>query len=115
MLCSGKLCYDLIAAGANEEVSDRVAVVRLELLYAFPEAELRAALGAFPGLQEIVWAQEEPSNLGGWSYLRPRLIELSGDLPVRFVGRASRASRAEGHGEVHTEEQARIVREALAS
>ena len=115
VLCSGKLCYDLIGAGANEEVGDRVAVVRLELLYSFPEAELRAALGAFPGLQEIVWAQEEPSNMGAWSYLRPRLIELSGDLPVRYVGRASRASTAEGHGEEHTEEQARIVREALAS
>ncbi len=115
VLCSGKLYYELIAAKANEEVSDRVAVVRLELLYPFPEAELREALGEFPGLQEIVWAQEEPSNMGAWSYLRPRLIELSGDLPVRYVGRASRASTAEGHGEEHTGEQARIVREALAS
>ena len=115
VLCSGKLCYDLIAAKASEEGSDRVAVVPLELLYPFPEAELRAALGAFPGLQEIVWAQEEPSNMGAWSYLRPRLIELSGDLPVRYVGRASRASTAEGQREEHTEEQARIVREALAS
>ncbi len=115
VLCSGKLCYDLIAAKASEEGSDRVAVVPLELLYPFPEAELRAALGAFPGLQEIVWAQEEPSNMGAWSYVRPRLIELSGDLPVRYVGRASRASTAEGQREEHTEEQARIVREALAS
>jgi len=63
----------------------------------------------------VVWAQEEPRNMGAWTYISPRLRASTGtQLVVRYVGRPERASPAEGYASAHAEEQARIVGEALA-
>jgi 2-oxoglutarate dehydrogenase E1 component len=61
-----------------------------------------------------VWAQEEPRNMGAWSFAEPLLRELLGELPLRYVGRPDRASPAEGYAHRHTAEQGRIVRTALS-
>jgi 2-oxoglutarate dehydrogenase E1 component len=112
VLCTGKVYYDLMAA--RERVgSDGVALVRVELLYPFPAGELAAVLERYGPDAELVWVQEEPQNMGGWSFMAPRLRRLSGRDAV-YVGRPHRASPAEGYADAHEAEQARIVEEALA-
>ncbi|MDB4951884.1 MAG: 2-oxoglutarate dehydrogenase, subunit, partial [Gemmatimonadetes bacterium] len=122
VLCSGKVWVDLVGTGdeqraerASIEGIDRVALVRVEELYPFPEAELRSVVAGFPGLREIVWVQEEPKNMGAWTFISSRLRKLAGEgLGLRYVGRPDRASPAEGHATRHVAEQNRIVREALS-
>ncbi len=117
VLCSGKVFYDITGSDARE-AAGHVAVVRVEQLYPFPETALRETLGKYEGATEIVWAQEEPQNMGAWRYIEPRLRRLSasmGELPVRYVGRPERASPAEGYASTHERQQRRIVEEALAA
>jgi 2-oxoglutarate dehydrogenase E1 component len=113
VLCTGKTYYDLVGSEAFEEAADRVAVVRIEQLYPLPETELRAAIAGFPAAREIVWVQEEPKNMGAWEHLRPELHAAAAGRSVRYAGREAKASTAEGYSEVHAEQQARLVREAL--
>ncbi|HET7321240.1 MAG TPA: 2-oxoglutarate dehydrogenase E1 component, partial [Longimicrobiaceae bacterium] len=109
LLCSGKVFVDL-AASELREGARNVALARVEELYPFPEKELREQMQRFPALREIVWVQEEPRNMGAWSFVFPRLLELAGDeLAVRYEGRPFRASPAEGYATQHAAEQARIV------
>jgi 2-oxoglutarate dehydrogenase E1 component len=122
LLCSGKVWVDLVGTGDEQRAEraaiegiDRVALVRVEELYPFPAGEVEAVVAGFPRLREIVWVQEEPRNMGAWSFLAPRLREVTrGELPVRYVGRPERASPAEGHATRHVAEQSRIVHEALS-
>ena len=65
-------------------------------------------------MEEVVWTQEEPQNMGAWRVLRHRLEEAANGVPLRFVGRPWRASPSEGYPTAHLLEQDRIVREALA-
>lgn len=112
VLCSGKVFVDLMASDLRA-ASEQVAVVRVEQLYPFPEEDLRQVIGSYPNAREIVWLQEEPKNMGAWSYINPRLQEIAGrELELRYVGRPERASPAEGLAELHTIEQNRIVLEA---
>ncbi|MGH2614209.1 MAG: 2-oxoglutarate dehydrogenase E1 component, partial [Thermomicrobiales bacterium] len=117
VFCSGKLGVELDGS-AQRDGTDDVAVARLELLAPFPADDLARALARYPNLEEIVWAQEEPRNMGAWSYVEPRLRDLLGasdrPLPVRYAGRPERASPAEGSLERHGVEQARIIQSALA-
>ncbi|HSJ25924.1 MAG TPA: 2-oxoglutarate dehydrogenase E1 component [Longimicrobiales bacterium] len=109
VLCSGKVYYDLIAA-REQAGSDDVAIVRIELLFPWPEAEVAEALGMY-GDAEIVWVQEEPRNMGAWFFAEARLRE-AGHEP-RYIGRPDRASPAEGYADAHEKEQRRIVSEAM--
>ena len=71
-------------------------------------------LQRYPNAVELVWVQEEPQNMGAWTYMEPRLRELvEGQLPVRYIGRPPAASPAEGSVDDHNAEQARIVAEAF--
>ncbi len=111
LLCSGKVYYDLRAQlEQNEE--QHIAMVRVEELYPFPAAELRAALDRFESAEEFFWVQEEPQNMGAWTYMQPRLRALLGDRGIGYIGRPERASPAEGYASDHEAEQARIVTEA---
>ncbi|HEU5423419.1 MAG TPA: 2-oxoglutarate dehydrogenase E1 component, partial [Nitrolancea sp.] len=111
--CSGKVYVDL--AGSKERAETRdVAVIRLELLYPFPEENLRALLSSYPNARQLIWLQEEPRNMGAWTFVHPWLEAAAGDqLEVVYVGRPERASPAEGWAELHRSEQDRIVHEAL--
>jgi 2-oxoglutarate dehydrogenase E1 component len=116
VLCSGKLYYDLV--GHEERAAaTSVAVVRLEQLYPFPSGEVAGLLASYPQLAELVWAQEEPMNMGGYRSIRHRLEDAlkAGDrfVHLRYVGRPWRASPSEGYPTAHLVEQDRIVREAL--
>jgi 2-oxoglutarate dehydrogenase E1 component len=114
VLCSGKVYYDLVSAQRRPEAR-HVAVGRIELLYPFPQDEVRRLLGAYPALREVVWLQEEPSNMGARKWVVPQLEALGGDgVPVREVSRPEHSSPAEGYPAAHRAEQERLVREALA-
>jgi 2-oxoglutarate dehydrogenase complex dehydrogenase (E1) component-like enzyme len=115
VLCSGKLYYDI--AGHEERAARTgVAVARLEQLYPFPERAAAELAASYPSLEEVVWAQEEPQNMGAWRPIRHRLEAAAPTgVPVRFVGRPWRASTAEGYPTAHLREQDRIVREALGA
>ncbi len=118
LLCSGKVYYDLVGSERREDEED-VAAVRLERLYPFPGEELRRALSAHSGAEEVVWVQEEPENMGAWSHVRPRLRELVRQLDdgarLRYAGRPEMASPAEGYASEHEEEQRRIVDAAFGT
>jgi len=106
VLCSGKVYYDLMEARKKSE--DRsVAVVRLEQFYPFPLTSIRETLAKYSNADELVWAQEEPQNMGGWTFVQNRLEN------PRYVGRAASASPATGSYSIHQKEQAEIVSEAL--
>jgi 2-oxoglutarate dehydrogenase E1 component len=113
VLCSGKIYYDL----AGHELRDgarHVAIARIEQLYPFPVEAKAAVVASYPNLAEVVWAQEEPQNMGPWRAIRHRLEEnLPEGVKLRYVGRPWRASPSEGYPTAHLREQDRIVREAL--
>jgi 2-oxoglutarate dehydrogenase complex dehydrogenase (E1) component-like enzyme len=114
VLCSGKVYYDILAEAAKQPAAS-IALVRVEQLYSFPWAELRETLSRYPGIRDLVWAQEEPRNMGAWTYLEPKLREvLPTGAELAYVGRPDRASPAEGYPAAHALEQNRIATEALA-
>ena len=113
LLCSGKVYYDLQASDRRAEAA-RLAVARLEELYPFPAASIRKLVARHPNLDEIVWVQEEPQNMGALSYIGPRLrAAVPRGIRLQHVSRPERASPAEGKGKDHEKEQGRIVREAV--
>ncbi|HKV74907.1 MAG TPA: multifunctional oxoglutarate decarboxylase/oxoglutarate dehydrogenase thiamine pyrophosphate-binding subunit/dihydrolipoyllysine-residue succinyltransferase subunit [Gemmatimonadales bacterium] len=112
LLCSGKVYYDLMAEAAKNPA--RPAIVRLEQLFSFPEAELKQVLARYPAAKELVWVQEEPQNMGAWSFVERRIERALPDgVQLSYVGRPERASPAEGYPAAHSLEQKRIVTEAL--
>ncbi len=114
VLCSGKVAIDLLASGELEKAGGAVDLLRLEMLYPFPEEELQFALARYPNLQEVVWLQEEPQNMGAWTYVAPRLRALLDPaLALSYVGRGESASPAEGVHSLHVLNQTRILREAV--
>jgi 2-oxoglutarate dehydrogenase E1 component len=113
VLCSGKVYYDIVGHELRA-AAEKVAVGRLEQLYPFPKVELAQLVSSFPNLAEVVWAQEEPQNMGAWRSIRHRLEEaLPSGVPLRYVGRPWRASPSEGYPTAHLREQDRIARQAL--
>ena len=113
VLCSGKVFYDIIGHEARAEAG-HVAVGRVELLYPFAENELRGLMESYPRLETVVWAQEEPKNMGARQTMEPRLAWILPDrVKYEYVGRQLRASPGEGYSAAHRAEQQRIVRAAL--
>jgi 2-oxoglutarate dehydrogenase E1 component len=113
VLCQGKVYYD-IAGHEERGNAPGVAVARLEQLYPFPGERVRAVVARYPNLRELVWAQEEPQNMGAWRALRHRLEETKPEsVPLLYIGRPWRASPSEGYPTAHLREQDRIVRAAL--
>ena len=113
VLCTGKIYYDLVGH-SERQGNAAVAVGRVELLYPFPERNIRELIARYPRLQEVVWVQEEPRNMGARAHMFPRLMQIMPE-PIKFgyVGRPERASPGEGYPAAHISEQSRIVRTAL--
>ena len=112
ILASGKVYYDIVGHEERERAT-QVAVARIEQLYPFPVEAAADLVRDYPNLEEIVWVQEEPQNMGPWRALRHRLEEAAAGTPLRYVGRPWRASPSEGYPTAHAREQDRIAREAL--
>ena len=112
VLCTGKLYYDLAGQASK---AGAIALVRVEELYPWPHEQIANVIDRYPALEEVVWAQEEPKNMGAWSFVAPRLRAAVGNtLPIRYIGRPERASPAEGYATSHTQQQTKIVTDALA-
>jgi 2-oxoglutarate dehydrogenase E1 component len=113
VLCSGKVFYDLLEARKKSGEAS-VSIVRLEQFYPFPLTALKETLASYPDATQIVWAQEEPKNMGGWTFVEPRLENLlPGCSRAIYVGRAPSASPATGSYAIHQQEQAKLVQIAL--
>jgi len=125
VFCSGKIYYELLAK-RQELGLKNVAIVTVEMIAPFPFDLARDQMALYPNVKrgdgvhpgDIIWCQEEPKNMGAWSYVRPRIVTvareaLSTDLVVRYVGRRASASPATGIGKLHTAEQEAVVQEAL--
>jgi 2-oxoglutarate dehydrogenase E1 component len=115
ILCSGKI-YTELAGSENRDEAVDTAIARIELLYPFPEDRVREVIDGYPNLREILWVQEEPKNMGAWTFIEPLLREISrGELPVIYVGKPPRPSPAQGSAKFHKHEHADIVRSAFES
>ena len=113
VLCSGKLYYDIASHGRREEVPT-TAVARLELLYPFRAAALKEVIDRYPHLREVVWAQEEPRNMGALTFVGPRLrAVVPRRVPLSYAARPERASPAEGKASDHAVAQEAVVLKAL--
>jgi 2-oxoglutarate dehydrogenase E1 component len=113
LLCSGKVYVDLIAS-ERRKAADNVAICRVEQLYPFPKVALREALDGYTSLNEVVWLQEEPENMGAWEFLRPLLEDMIDDRwPLRYIGRARSASPSEGSAAWHQANQKLLVERAF--
>ena len=116
VLCTGKVFYDLLQERRDKGVKD-VAIVRVEQIYPFPAASLAKALAGYKNA-EVVWCQEEPENMGAWTYVDRRIEGVLGEIRIkakrpRYVGRVEAASPATGLAKVHQQQQEALVREAL--
>jgi 2-oxoglutarate dehydrogenase E1 component len=112
VFCTGKIYYELTGSTRPQHL----AVVRVEQLYPWPHEDVSRIVDLYPNIAEIVWAQEEPKNMGAWSYVAPRLRASAGNaLIIRYIGRPERASPAEGFASAHAIEQARIVADVHAA
>ena len=115
LLCSGKVYYTLLEAREERELDDEVALVRVEQLYPFPQAELSEALSGYSDDVDVAWVQEEPQNQGAWRFMQTRLPLVLGDeAEVRYIGRPEAATPATGNYKTHKREEERFVDEAFA-
>ncbi len=112
LLCSGKVYYDLRTA-RDEAGREDVAIVRLEQLYPLDDGLVGAALGRYPAEAPLTWVQEEPANMGAWSFLRVRWGEQFAGRPFGLVSRRASATPATGSASSHKLEQAELLRRAL--
>ena len=116
VLCSGKVYYDLLET-RREAGNSNVAIVRLEQLYPFPEAELASVMSPYGNLKEVIWCQEEPMNQGAWyasqHHMRRVILKHDETLYLSYAGREPFAAPAGGHPGMHIQRQKRLVEEAL--
>ena len=113
ILCSGKIFYELDAH--RQKIKDNTtAILRLEQLYPFPEEPLQAALQGLPDAAPVIWAQEEPVNMGAWRYLCERIgSRLFGRFAFSVVSRPESASPATGSAAAHKQQQQRLIEQAF--
>ncbi len=110
IFCSGKIYYDLLDRKTKENAED-VVLVRLEQLYPFPRPAFREVLEKYKKASSFLWVQEEPENMGAWSYLLRQVKEVK----LTYVGRPESASPATGSHHQHEREQQEILRRAFTS
>ena len=112
---SGKLYYDLLEARREKAIND-VALVRVEQYYPFPAGEIEDALKRYPNA-EVIWAQEEPKNMGAWTFISDCITDVMDVVGrtgrLRYVGRKQAASPAAGYMKIHTREQQAVIAEAI--
>ncbi|UOQ46521.1 2-oxoglutarate dehydrogenase E1 component [Halobacillus salinarum] len=116
LLGTGKIMVDIEDAVEKAENNkfDTIDAVRIEQIYPFPESMLADILETYPNLEELVWVQEEPQNMGTWYFVEGILHKLLKENQIhRYVGRPHRASPSVGEPNIHKTEQNRIIYEAL--
>jgi 2-oxoglutarate dehydrogenase E1 component len=115
LFCTGKVYFDLLETRRRNKLAN-IAIARIEQLFPFPQAVVRAIIGSYPNLREVVWVQEEPKNQGSWYYMQSRgtmIGCLSDNLTFGYAGRFYSASPAVGHMHLHLNQQKQLVDDAL--
>lgn len=113
VICSGKVYYDLYKAREENEKKN-VAIGRVEQFYPFPDEDVESFLEEYKHVKEIIWCQEEPKNMGAWTFLFPRLQSLLREgQTITYAGRQAAASTAAGQKKIHDAEQEKLVGQAL--
>src|SRR6202047_2445151 len=107
IFCSGKVYYDLLNHRTDRKI-DHAAIIRIEQLYPFPEKRLREMMKGFPQGVKLVWCQEEPENMGAWTFMEPRLRTMF-CREIAYAGRRPSASPAVGPLVLPQREQAGSV------
>ena len=113
LICTGKIGHELRMEREKRKDST-TGIIFIEQLYPWPEQELRAAIDAQPEANDLVWVQEEPENMGAYSFVLPRLRDLAFDRQVRSVKRSAAASPATGSAKAHALEQKTLIDLALS-
>ena len=113
LFASGKMAIDLAEQVKDGEGFDHLHIIRVEQLYPFPSEKISEIVSRYSKVKELVWVQEEPENMGSWSFASPYIREIAGNKKVSYIGRVHRSSPSEGKGALHTAEQKRIIDEAL--
>jgi 2-oxoglutarate dehydrogenase E1 component len=119
LVCNGKIYYELLAAReqrrASDETAAHTAIIRMEQLYPFPQFEFEEVLRRYPKASGVVWVQEEPHNMGAWSFVRPRIVTLlrQQGREIGYAGRPDSASTAPGSSKRHAQEQADLIGHAF--
>lgn len=106
LFCSGKVYFDLLEEQKKKKAKD-IAIVRIEQIYPWPQKQIDAILKKYKN-PKLVWVQEEPKNMGAWSFIRTRI-----EMDFEVVGRKFSASPATGFSKVHKEEQADLVKKSF--
>ncbi len=104
VFCSGKLFYDLIERKEKDK-NDAVAIIRIEQLYPLPIFQLNELIAKYKNAKEYIWAQEEPENMGAWSFL----LRVFREVPLKVISRVESASPATGFSKSHETQQKSIV------
>jgi 2-oxoglutarate dehydrogenase E1 component len=120
LLCSGKVYYDLVTERTARSLKD-IAILRLEQIYPWATGKIKNILAPYSNAKEIFWVQEEPRNMGAWSYVFNLWMGGSGDFQkevggktIRYIGREEGAAPAVGYARVHEAEQKKIIDQALS-
>ena len=112
VMCSGKVYYDLLAARRAANLPT-TPLIRVEQFYPINEQSWRKLQQRYASAEEVVWAQEEPANRGGWAFISPYLQEFFPGRKIVYAGRPASASPATGSHRIHRREQEALVRQAL--
>ena len=112
IFCSGKIAVDLLTHQARP-ASAHVAVCRVEQLYPLPIRDMLGVIEGYPGLEEVLWVQEEPENMGAWDFVRPSLEGLAGSRRVAVLARPRSSSPAEGSAARYAQTQSQLIKKAL--
>ena len=113
LFCSGKIYYEL-QSEREDNGNKTTAVVRIEQLYPYPQKELKKILAEYKQLKEMFWVQEEPQNMGAWTFIRSRMRRmLPKGVKLKYIGREAAASPAHGYLSIHLGEQKEIIQTAF--
>ena len=112
LLCSGKVYYDLLARREETGRADS-AIIRVEMLYPFPERALRGCLDKYAKADAVIWVQEEQENCGAWAYMRERFSLHLVQVDLQYIGRNESASSATGLFRQFQTEQKKLIEDAL--
>ena len=112
IFCSGKVAVDLLTS-SHRAATSSVAICRVEQLYPLPVSEMLSSIETYPHLEEVLWVQEEPENMGAWDFVRPSLEGLVGHRRLAVLARPRSSSPSEGSAARHAQNQERLVARAF--
>ena len=114
IFCSGKVYYDLLKYRQENNLTEKAAIIRIEQLYPLYSEKIKRLTEPYTKAKKFIWCQEEPENMGAWSFILPHLLNLFPGY-IHYAGRPASASPAAGTMQVHLTQQAALVKQAFES